>query len=266
MISPSVITIDIDPVIDLGPLGLSWHGLTIALGLLCGGWLATRVARERGLDAERITTLLMIIAISGILGARAFYLIENDPNALLNPEEWFGSQGYSFYGGMLIGIPAVALYLRRAGLTITYLDALAAGFPLGMAVGRIGDVINGEHYGPASDLPWAVRNSHPQADVPSNELAYHSGGLYEVVLALTMFAVIWPLRGRLRQPGSLLCVVVASYALGRFMMFFVRDDSTSLTLGLSVTQWTSVALLGAALAGLAYIYRFRGSKHPGPLG
>lgn len=238
---------------DAGPLSLSWHGLTIALGLVVGGWLATRVARERNLDAERILTLLTIIAISGLVGARVLYLLENDSGALLDPAEWFGSQGYSFYGGIIFGVPAVALYLVRARMSIAYLDVLAAGFPLGMAVGRVGDVINGEHYGPVSDLPWAVRNAHPEADVPSNELAYHSGGLYEVILALAMFAVIWPQRGRFRQPGSMLCVVVAIYAVGRFAMFFVRDDSTPLTLGLSVTQWTSVALLGMALAGFAYI-------------
>ena len=65
----------------------------------------------------------------------------------------------------------MALYLGWRRLGLRYLDALAAGFPLGMAIGRIGDVINGEHYGPVSDLPWAIRNTHPDADVPSNELA-----------------------------------------------------------------------------------------------
>ena len=253
MLSLPVITVDLDPVVHLGPLSLSWHGMTIAFGLFVGGWLATRVARERDLDPEEILTLVTIIAISGLIGARILYLAENDSGALLNPAEWFGSQGYSFYGGILFGVPAVALYLRRARKSIVYLDALAAGFPLGMAVGRIGDVINGEHYGPVSDLPWAVRNAHPEADVPSNALAYHSGGLYEVLLALAMFAVIWPLRHRFRRPGMMLCVVVAGYAVGRFAMFFVRDDSTPLTLGLSVTQWTSLALLAISLAGIGFI-------------
>lgn len=249
--SSAAITIDIAPTFDVGPLTLSWHGLTIALGLLLGGWMATRVARERGLDPDRVFDLVLVITISGMVGARAVYLLEDDPGALLNPGEWLGTNGFSFYGGIIFGVPAVGAYLHWRRLGLGYLDVLAAGFPLGMALGRIGDVINGEHYGPVSDLPWAVRNAHPEADVPSNALAYHSGGLYEVVLALAMFAVIWPLRHRFRRPGSLLWTVIGLYSGGRFLMFFVREDSTNLTLGLSVTQWISLALLATAVVGLA---------------
>ncbi len=147
---------------------------------------------------------------------------------------------------IIVAVPVVGIYLSRERLGITYLDALAAGFPLGMAVGRVGDLINGEHYGPVSDLPWAVQNSHPAADVPSNQLAYHSGGLYEVLLALLMLAVLWPLRDRLVRPGAFLCSVIAMYAAGRFAMFFVRDDSTILTLGLSFSQWASLAARGGS--------------------
>ena len=247
---PGVITINIDPTIDLGPFAVSWHGLGIAAGLVVGGALALKVARERGLDPDQALNLILVIAISGIVGARIFYLVENDAGALLAPADWFGTNGYSFYGGIIFGVPAVGLYLRLRGLGLSYLDALAAGFPLGSAVGRIGDVINGEHYGPVSDLPWAVRNAHPDADVPSNAVAYHSGGLYEVVLGLVLFALIWPMRDRFRRPGSLLWTVIAAYAAGRFLMFFVRDDSTDLILGLSVTQWTSVALFAIAMLGL----------------
>jgi prolipoprotein diacylglyceryltransferase len=74
-------------------------------------------------------------------------------------------------------------------------------------IGRIGDVINGEHYGPASNYFLAVRNTHPDALTPTHNLAYHSGGLYEVLLGASVFAIAWPLRqrlsrGPLRLPGS----------------------------------------------------------------
>ncbi len=253
----SAITISLDPFLNIGPITIAWHGLTIALGLIVGGWLALRVARERDLDQDLTFNLVLVIALSGIIGARVFFLIENDAGAFLDPGELLGSNGFSFYGGIIFGVPAAGLYLWRKRLRLGYLDALAAGFPLGMAIGRVGDVINGEHYGPVSDLPWAVRNTHPDADVPSNALAYHSGGLYEVVLALTMFAVIWPLRRRFTHPGSLLWTVIAAYAAGRFLMFFVRSDSTDLVLGLSVTQWTSLALVAIAAVGLSLSFRDR---------
>jgi phosphatidylglycerol:prolipoprotein diacylglycerol transferase len=196
---------------------------------------------------------VVVVAVAGMVGARAFYLLENDAAALLSPSDWLGTRGFSFYGAIILGVPAVGAYLRWRGLGLRYLDALGAGFPLGMAVGRIGDVINGEHYGPPSDLPWAVQNTHPDADVPSNEIAYQSGGLYEVALGLLMLAIIWPLRHRFQRPGMLLWTVIGLYAAGRFVMFFGRSDSDDLALGLNGAQWTSLALLLVAAVAMGII-------------
>lgn len=139
-------------------------------------------------------------------------------------------------------------YVWRQGLGARYLDAVAVGLALGVAVGRIGDVINGEHYGPQSDFLLAVRNSHPDALTPDPDLAFHNGGLYEVILASLIFVIAWPLRHRLR-PGSLTWLVVGLFSLGRFFEFFARSDSPELALGLDNAQWTSLVMLGVALAG-----------------
>jgi phosphatidylglycerol:prolipoprotein diacylglycerol transferase len=248
MIPPAVINIDINPTIELGPLTLSWHGLSIASGILLGSVLATAYARRRELDPERVLVAVWLIAGVGIIGAKLFYLLVNAPGDLLRPAEWFSGQGFAFYGAMIFGTAAVALYLWRNQLDLRYLDALASGFPLGMAVGRIGDVINGEHYGPPSDAPWAFRYLHPGADVPSDSVAYHSGGFYEVILALVMLPMVLALARRLRRPGALLWSVIALYGAGRFLMFFYRSDSDPFALGLNEAQWTSLALI--AVAGL----------------
>ncbi len=78
--------------------------------------------------------------------------------------------GFAFYGALIAGALAVGAYLWRAKLSVPYLDALAAGFPLGMAVGRIGDVINGEHYGPPSADPWGFRYTDPAHPPPSSHV------------------------------------------------------------------------------------------------
>jgi len=257
----AAITIGIDPSVEFGPLTLAWHGIMIAVGIAAGAVLATRYAGERGLDRERVVNAVLIIALAGVLGARLYYLLENDPGALLRPWDWVGNRGFSFYGAMIFGSLAVALYLRRASVGARYLDALAAGFPLGMAVGRVGDLINGEHYGRATDVAWGVRHTHPDADVPSATVAYHDGGLYEIVLALAMFALLWPLRERFQRPLTMLWTVVALYSLGRFFMFFYRSDSDELAGGLNGSQWTSVALI--ALAGLGWVGYSRRAGGPG---
>jgi phosphatidylglycerol:prolipoprotein diacylglycerol transferase len=99
----------------------------------------------------------------------------------MHPSAWLGTRGFTFNGGLIAAAAATAIYVWRRRLAPTYLDALAVGLPLGVLIGRIGDVINGEHYGPPTDSVLGVRNTHPDASVSSPELAYHSGGLYEVL-------------------------------------------------------------------------------------
>jgi phosphatidylglycerol:prolipoprotein diacylglycerol transferase len=237
----AVITIGIDPEIGLGPLTLSWHGLTIAIGVLVGGVAAARYLRERDLDIDPLYVIGALIVLGALIGGRLFYVLEHG-------EPLFGTRGFTFDGGFIAAAVLSGAYVWREGLTARYLDAVAVGLPLGVAVGRIGDVINGEHYGPRSDFFLAVRNSHPDALTPNPELAYHNGGLYEVLLASLIFALVWPLRHRLRT-GELIWAVVALFSLGRFFEFFARSDSPELALGLNNAQWTSLALLVVALVG-----------------
>ena len=97
---------------------------------------------------------------------------------------------------MALGLGA---YIWRRRLSAQYLDAIALGLTLGYGIGRIGDLINGEHYGPETTFFVGVRNTHPDADVPSNDVAYHSGGLYEMLIGFGSFAIAMALRGRLRR-------------------------------------------------------------------
>jgi phosphatidylglycerol---prolipoprotein diacylglyceryl transferase len=242
-----VITIGFDPTIEIGPITLAWHGLTIAIGVIVGGLAAALDARRRGLEPERLYPIGVIVVVGALVGGRAFYLLEHGRVGDLGA--WFSSTGFTFYGGFIAAAVGIAYYVRREHLSPSYLDAIAAGLPLGIAVGRIGDVINGEHYGPATNFFLGVRNTHPEALTPSPDLAYHSGGLYEVLIALSVFAIAWPLRRRLTRPLALTWLVIGLFAVGRFGEFFLRSDSADLALGLEVAQWTSLLLLAVAAAG-----------------
>ena len=245
--APAVITIGIDPTIEAGPLTISWHGMTIAIGVLVGLLAAARAAGERGLPAGPIQAIGVIVAVGGIVGGKAFFVLEQ--GRLTDPDLWLDASGYTFNGGLVLATVGIAIYLWRTRTSLAYLDAVAVAFPLGVAVGRIGDVVNGEHYGPPSDWLLAVRNTHPDASVPDPGVAYHSGGLYEVLLGAVVFAIVWPLRRRLRKPLLAVWTVFALFAVGRFVEFFFRSDSDTLALGLNAAQWSSVVLLAAALVG-----------------
>lgn len=260
--SNAVITIPIAPEFDVGPLTLSWHGVFVALGILVALALSVRFANERGLDVNRVVDLAMITVVAGIVGARALYLLEQGD--LLRPAEWLGSNGFSFYGAVVVGGGAAVAYAWRIGQGLTYVDALAVGFGLGMAVGRIGDILIGEHFGEPSDLPWAIAYTDPDARVPSTDVAYHPGALYEALVGLAIFAAIWPRRHRYRHPGTMLAAVVGLYALGRFVIFFWRADSEAAIAGLNVAQLISLALVAVSLAAVVALRRMPPRRPPAP--
>ncbi len=238
----SVITIGIDPEFHLGPVTIAWHGATIAVGILVGGVAARRWARERGIDTDPLTTVGLLLVVGGVVGSRLFYVLEHGGPL-------FGTRGFTFDGGFILAAILIAAYVRTTRLSASYLDAAALGLPLGVAIGRLGDVINGEHYGSQSTFFLAVRNSNPDALTPNSALAYHNGGLYEVLLAAIIFALVWPLRHRFRRAGVLAWLVFGLFALGRFFEFFARSDSPELALGLNNAQWTSLVLVVVAIVG-----------------
>jgi phosphatidylglycerol---prolipoprotein diacylglyceryl transferase len=251
-----VITIGIDPYIDIGPLRLAWHGVTIAIGILLGGLVAARYARERRLDVDPLYTLAVLLIVGGLVGGKLFYAVEHgDPGSLAS------TRGFTFNGGLILAAVLIAVHVRRTRLDRAYLDVVAVGLPLGVAVGRIGDVINGEHFGPPTDFFLAVRNTHPDASVPSPDVAYHSGGLYEMLIALAVFALVWGLRHRLTRTTLLTWLVLAAVAVGRFFEFFVRSDGTGELLGLVGAQWTSVVMLAVAALG-AWLTTRRARQSP----
>jgi prolipoprotein diacylglyceryltransferase len=126
-------------------------------------------------------------------------------------------------------------------------------------------VINGEHYGSASNFFLAVGNTHPDALTPNPGLAYHSGGLYEVLIGAIVFAIAWPLRKRLEpRPLALTWLVLALLAIGRFFEFFLRSDSADLALGLEIAQWTSLAILVVAAVGASLTLGRRPASRWGP--
>ena len=258
----SVITVGIDPTIHLGPVTIAWHGLTMAIGIALGGFLAARLARSRGLEPDPVWEIVAVVAVAGLVGGKLLYLLEH--GGIVDPDTWLSGRGFSFNGGFILAALAITGYLAWRRESVRYLDVVALALPFGVAVGRIGDVINGEHYGQRSDWLLAVRNSNPGADVPNHALSYHSGGLYEVLLAAIIFAVVWPLRHRLTTPLSAVWLVVGLFGAGRFVEFFYRSDTEDVVLGVSSAQLTSLLMLGAAIVGWA-LTRRRGyaTERPG---
>ena len=189
---------EIDPVaLELGPLKVRWYGLMYLVGFVGGWWVAVRRAKQLALawTEDQVSDLLFFVALGVVLGGRVGYVLfysfdafRADP--LLLVRVWEG--GMSFHGGLLGVLAAMLWYGRGAGRGFFELtDFIAPVVPIGLGAGRLGNFINGELWGKATDVPWAfLVEGAPR----------HPTQLYELLLeGVVLFAVLnW--YGRTRRP------------------------------------------------------------------
>jgi phosphatidylglycerol:prolipoprotein diacylglycerol transferase len=185
--------------------------------------------------------------------------------------------GISIYGAMIGGLLGGMLYvaLRRLPM-LRGLDVAIVGLLTGMAIGRIGDLINGEHFAKVSDLPWAIRytnlNSpsvlgHPECGLTpvsgidtSALCAQHPAVGYEMLGDLLIVGIAFLIFRFVRRDGFAFFSCLLLYAVMRFGVSELRIDSETVFAGLTTPQVTSLCLVPIALAGLAWTW-FRGRSN-----
>ncbi|NJP07011.1 MAG: prolipoprotein diacylglyceryl transferase [Chloroflexaceae bacterium] len=236
----------VDPIIvEFGPLALRWYGLLIMIGFLAGTEIAGRHVGRHGQDPASIWDVLMWVLIPALIGARLYYVFIQSPRGsegleryLANPIEivqiWQG--GMHIFGGFVFGALALVLYTRWQKLpTLIYLDAIGLALPLAQAIGRLGNFVNQELYGPPTDLPWGLRIDAEHRIPPYNNLqAYPESTrfqplfLYESLWNLIGFSLLFWLSRRWAnrlKPGDIFLLYLCWYPLGRFFLEFLRTDS-----------------------------------------
>jgi phosphatidylglycerol---prolipoprotein diacylglyceryl transferase len=265
------IPINIDPtLLRLGPVQITWHGFFTAVGTLVGIWLAVQWAREAGYTEDDTISVAMWGVVGAIIGARLFHVVDQwdyysrDPISILRINEG----GLAIFGTIVGGPVVGAIYAWRRGLNVARLvDVASPPLILGMGIGRIGDIINGEHHGvQASGFPLAFTYTHPST-LGEIGVPVHLAVAYEMVLDLVIFAVLvwmargvvrtrsgrvaWSWRPRYPRDGMLFWTYLFLYSLGRFFIQFYRVD-TPFALGLSQAQLVSVLTAMVAVWGLVY--------------
>jgi phosphatidylglycerol:prolipoprotein diacylglycerol transferase len=257
------IDIGLDPNLgEFAGLLITWHGVFTALGIIAGVWLAVRLAESPriGIDADTGYTLGMIIVACGIVGARALYVIENygDSSSIDSFVDIFKltEGGISIYGAIIggaIGGWAYGLWKRLPAAAGA--DAAAMGMLLGLAIGRIGDIINGEHFAKATDLPWGIVYTHPAS--PGFEHSFtvgpwHPAVAYELIGDLVILAGLFVLWRYAPKSGVIFALAFLLYAIMRFFVSFLRLDSEEPLLGLTTPQLVSIVVIAVAVPLLAY--------------
>ena len=243
--------------IELGPLAVSPHGIFTALGFLVGARLMLADTCRRGIPDDDMFAILTRAGIGALIGARLVYVL-NHLSAYESPLEWFKvwEGGISLLGGIAGALVAATPEARKRGLGFFRgMDLAAPWLPLGIAIGRIGDLLIADHLGGRTTLPFGFRcpdvvdvGRTVGSPCPAGEVV-HLTAAYDLVVAAVVAAVLIALRYRVLRLGERTLVFALLYGAGRFTFDFLREDTRRL--GLTGSQWTALAVVALALVLLA---------------
>ena len=255
---------NIDPIfLQLGPLAFRWYGLMYLIGLGGAYWIIKVRAAQKGLSlpAQQLSDLIVYAAFGVFLGGRLGYvLFYNFPFYLENPSKilavWEG--GMSFHGGLIGVCIALWWFCKKRGLPPGPIADLAAGAaPLGLGFGRLGNFINGELYGRATDVEWCM--VFPQGGPECR----HPSQLYEAGLeGVALFVLMTVMNRWTTPPGTMFWSFISGYGLARFFVEFFREPDSHLGF---IFQWVTMGqLLCFPMIGLGILMIIRGYKKTNP--
>ncbi len=246
-------------LIKIGPVEIRWYGLMYLFGFVSSYLLVRHQVKKKNLNInkELIDDLYFYIILGLIVGARLGYvLFYNLSEYLKSPLEifalWHG--GMSFHGGLIGAITAGYIFSKKKKIDFwLFSDLIIATAPIGLALGRIGNFINGELFGRISTVPWAMV-------FPSGgPVPRHPSQLYEAFgEGVILFLILWFLKDRVKKTGYLTAFFLLFYGLIRFFLEFFREPDPQL--GFVFYFFTMGQLLCLAMIVFSAIIFFYRSK------
>jgi len=263
----------------LGPLEIRWYGIAYVAAIVAGTWLAFRLARQRGERTDMLIDGLIIVAVAALIGGRAYHVIDqwayyqNHLSQIVLPPY----SGLGIYGGLFTGMLAIVWYARRKHLSFwRWADIIVPCVLLAQAVGRWGNFMNQELYGPPTNLPWGIaiqcqyrvaEFACPAGSDPTATLGQHFTPLffYESVLSLIgvgVMLLLWrrfTAHRRLLIAGDVGLLYFVWYGLERSLLETLRSGWNWTFFGLATAQ--VVGLSAAAAAIVAILIRHWWVRH-----
>lgn len=267
---------------ELGPIKIYSYGLMLGIGFLLGSFILSLELKRKKLDPNMASTITVLAVVFGISGAKLLYLLEhwsaftNDPIGMT-----FSAGGLTWYGGFIVGMSAIMLYVRMKKVPIIKIwDCLGVALVLAYGVARLGCHFSGDgDYGFPTDLPWGTnyeKGTYPPSHafkifpevtgkyaggiVPDNTPC-HPTPVYEMLLGVMGFVLMWKLRTKPWPDGKLFMVYLMLSSLFRFSVEFLRLNPRLLW-GLSEAQLIATALFVLGVIGFMY---FSGKSRPGTI-
>jgi phosphatidylglycerol:prolipoprotein diacylglycerol transferase len=261
-------------VFQLGPLEITGYGIMMMVAFLMGGWLIAIELKRRGLAEDYAADIVAAAVIGGIVGAKLWYV------ALTPDAPLFSRGGLVWYGGFIGGTAAVILNGWRLRVPLRWtMQLVAPALPAAYALGRVGCFLVNDDYGRPTDLPWAVRFPQglppstaasmeqlfgipvPPGTDPSTVLAVHPTQIYEAIIMLAVFMLLWSLRKGARPIGWIFGLYLVMAGVERFLIEILRAKDDRFLGPFTLAQLTSVILVGV---GVWLLLKLREGPSPAP--
>jgi phosphatidylglycerol:prolipoprotein diacylglycerol transferase len=262
--------------IHIGPLYFRYYGMIIMAGAVAGAFVARHILSKRERDPDLVWDGLIWALIFGVIGARLYHIFTPSQTLLdagidtryylTHPIDilltWNGGLGMP--GAIIGGVLGLYIFARRRKLSfLDLIDAAAPGIAIGQAIGRWGNFVNQELYGPPTDLPWGIpiRPANRMAGYESYE-RFHPLFLYESLWNLLnagLLYFLWKQHGDRLKSGDLFLVYLIVYPLGRFLLEFLRLDYVPMA-GVNLNQ--AIMLATALVSAGVLLWRRRKPAAP----
>ncbi len=251
---------------NIGPVGIHTYGLMLAIAFFAGLWYIKRRHEVERLPFDKMLNVAYILIFCGVIGGRLGYVLLHltefsaDPFSAINPFQGgrFGIAGLNLYGGVLLALAAVWIYLRIKKLPwLAVFDMLAPVVGLGIGLGRIGCFLNGCCFGTPSNLPWAI--TFPEGSIPDYifpHQALHPAQLYSSLYGFLLFIFLHNFLKRKRFDGQVVAIYLMVEALFRYSIEYVRYYETEMRfsfLGMDPTWNQVVSIMLFALGLIFYL-------------
>jgi len=236
----------------------------LALAFFAGLWYIKRRSAAEKLPFEQMLNVAYILIFAGVIGGRLGYVVlhlsefAEDPLSAINPFHGgrFGIAGLNLYGGVLLALIAVFIYLRVKKLPwLAVLDLLAPTVGLGIGLGRIGCFLNGCCFGTPTGLPWGI--TYPAGSIPDSifpNQSIHPAQLYSSLYGFLLFFLLHNILKRKRFDGQVIAVYLMCEAVFRYAIEYVRYYETEMhlsILGMEPT-WNQIVSIGLFILGLIF--------------
>lgn len=261
--------LQIDPVAFRIPIGdgfqIYWYGIIVTLGIALGGWWAGREIGRRNQNVDEFYNGLIIAVVAGYLFARLTFVIldiidgRGSQYATLGSVLNIRAGGVNILGGFAGSALVATAYVRWRKLRFWhYADVAGPALLIAQAIGRWGNFINQELYGPPTELPWGIlidqRNRLFEFSNMSEfpiETRFHPTFLYESITLLAGFFLLTWLNRRYSaswKPGTLFGIFMIWWAGNRAWVELFRPDQPAI--GESVITYSMLVSLALVVAGV----------------